>query len=184
MPTCTSLPTARFRAEGLEGKREHVTGLGTAPPPISERAHLPNYNDLVGEAVFSELRAAFGFVEQRGFHVTKARRLRVYAGGYELIYESDRVRVEIIVDSRGEVDALLALRDRPDEALYLCQFVEELDPIIQRPPLMFGGGTRRERAFQILSDLLATHAHRALEGDEEAFARAARTPDDPPRVLP
>lgn len=94
------------------------------------------------------------------------------------------MRVKVIVDPRGEVDAYLALRNRADESVSLRQFVDDPDPFVQRPPLMFGGGTRRVRAFELLSGMLATYANRALEGDEEAFIRAARTPEDPPRVLP
>jgi hypothetical protein len=134
---------------------------------------------------FSELTSFFGFLEDRGFQVVEATQLKeAYAGGYQLAYESERVRVEIVLDHRGEVDAYLSHLDSPAEHLALGQFMDPIDPYLQRPPLMFGGGTRRERAFEILAKLLATHADRALQGDEEAFARAARSPEHQPRVLP
>jgi hypothetical protein len=129
----------------------------------------------------NEVRYILSFLSARGFGLEDPQRLTRYAGGERVAFVSPSVEFAIVLDNRGEIDAYLSLRARPDEVFALREFLDEPSGTIfdaipavsqVRPPMMFGGTTSRRRALELVAEFARTYADDALRGDLLAFSRA------------
>lgn len=108
-------------------------------------------------SVREEIESAFGFLEAFGFLCTEREAPEGYAGGERVTLQGNDVRLDIVLDQRGEIDAYVTRADTsypvssfmpptpPQRSIFSSAGLPASPP--PRPPFMFGGERRAGRPW-------------------------------------
>ena len=106
-------------------------------------------------------------VEEFGLRKGSVGYIEAYAGGESLCFESNEIRATIVIDYRGEVDAILSRIQGEPEEYSICHILSFLGVKFQG--LTFSSKENVPEALQDLAELLKEYATPWLRNDHRTY---------------